>query len=537
MNSKTQPTLLLRNASAKDIPGIIELLTKAYPDMQPYKPETILGQINNWPEGHLVAVLDDEIIGYCATIRLSGEKALAKHSWREITGSGFGSTHDPQGDYLYGYEICVDPSKRRYRIGQRFYDARKQLCRSLNLNGIVLAGRLPQLHKKIKQVGSAENYVDWVKNKKLRDPVLSFQLKNNFEVSGLLEDYIPQDHESLGYAAHLVWKNPSLDHSLKTERKRFSQRPHTVRVATVQYKQRKISSFAEFQQMVSYFVDVVADYRSDFVLFPEFMTLQLLSIENEIVSPDKALRTLSKYTDDLNNFFYHLALKFNVNIIAGSHPTVRKNDEVYNTSYIYLRDGTVHEQSKIHPTPSERYWWNIKGDNKLTAINTDCGPIGVLICYDVEFPELSRHLVNQGINLLFVPFLTDERQSYQRVRYCAQARCIENQIYTIMSGNVGNLPNVHNMDIHYGQSCILTPCDFPFARDGIAADTTPNVETVAFADLRLDSLLEARNTGTVQNLSDRRHDLYSVVWHAKEMAKKTKTINQQVSTERLTPVF
>jgi predicted amidohydrolase len=90
---------------------------------------------------------------------------------------------------------------------------------------------------------------------------------------------------------------------------------------------------------------------------------------------------------------------------------------------------------------------------------------------------------------------------------------VENQIYVAMSGSVGNLPRVHNMDIQYAQSCILTPCDFSFSRDGIAADTSPNVETVAIADLRLDSLIQARNNGAVQNLKDRRHDLYSVKWH------------------------
>jgi predicted amidohydrolase len=118
------------------------------------------------------------------------------------------------------------------------------------------------------------------------------------------------------------------------------------------------------------------------------------------------------------------------------------------------------------------------------------------------------------MNILFVPFLTDERQSYLRVRYCAQARAVENQIYIAMSGSCGNLPNVPNMDIHYAQSCILTPCDFPFARDGIAADTTPNVEMVAFADLSLNALRTARQNGTVRNLKDRRHDLYSVQWRA-----------------------
>jgi hypothetical protein len=81
-----------------------------------------------------------------------------------------------------------------------------------------------------------------------------------------------------------------------------------------------------------------------------------------------------------------------------------------------------------------------------------------------------------------------------------------------MSGNVGNLPGVSNMDIQYAQSCILTPCDFPFARDGVAADTTPNVEMVAFADLHPATLRMARNSGTVQNMRDRRHDLYSVQW-------------------------
>ena len=82
-----------------------------------------------------------------------------------------------------------------------------------------------------------------------------------------------------------------------------------------------------------------------------------------------------------------------------------------------------------------------------------------------------------------------------------------------MAGNVGNLPRVKNLDIQYAQSCILTPCDFPFALDGIAADTSPNVEMVAIADLRIDTLLEARENGAVKNLKDRRHDLYSVVWH------------------------
>jgi predicted amidohydrolase len=189
-----------------------------------------------------------------------------------------------------------------------------------------------------------------------------------------------------------------------------------------------------------------------------------------------------------------------------------ENGDIRNVAYVFLRDGSMHRQDKLHPTPAERRWWNIKGGYGASVIQTDCGPIGVMICYDSEFPELARHLVNQGALLLFVPFCTDERRGFLRVRYCCHARAVENQCYVVTSGVVGNLPNVENMDVHYAESAILTPSDFPFARDGVAADTAPNTETIAIADLSLDDLLTSRQSGAVQNLKDRRFDLYRVAW-------------------------
>jgi hypothetical protein len=124
-----------------------------------------------------------------------------------------------------------------------------------------------------------------------------------------------------------------------------------------------------------------------------------------------------------------MALRYNINIIGGSHPTRMEDGDIQNVAYVCLRDGSVHEQEKIHPTPNEVYWWNIEGGDSIDAIETDCGPIGVLICYDAEFPELARRLVDEGARIIFVPFCTDSRQGYLRVRYCAQARAIENQCY------------------------------------------------------------------------------------------------------------
>ncbi|MGE3778988.1 MAG: carbon-nitrogen hydrolase family protein, partial [Pirellulaceae bacterium] len=332
----------------------------------------------------------------------------------------------------------------------------------------------------------------------------------------------PGDRQSLGYATHMLWRNPlASDEDERSPEIRGPLQDRTVRVATVQYQMRRLAAKEEFRQQVEYFVDVAADYKSDFVVLPELFTLQLLSLEHKALPPAEGIQRIAEYTDWFVETMRELAVSYNINIIGGSHPTRMENGDIHNVAYVFGRDGAVHAQHKIHPTPSEAYWWSIKGGDSIDVINTDCGPIGVMICYDAEFPELARHLVDQGAMILFVPFCTDERRGFLRVRYCSHARAVENQCYVVMSGVVGNLPNVENMDIHYAESCILTPCDFPFARDGIAADTAPNTETIAFADLKLADLYVARGTGSVRNLKDRRHDLYRVTWEDKTSGHKT----------------
>lgn len=508
--------LYVRNATLADIPGIIALSIRVYEGtgMYGYTKGPLTGQINTFSEGQFVAMLGDQVVGYCATFRIAGTVALAHHDWTSITGNGYASRHDPEGDWLYGMEVCVDPDCRGYRIGERLYDERKRLCQDLELQGVVFAGRLPSLRQRLNKYGSVEAYVEAIRNKEQKDAVLSFQLHQGFEIYGLIPHYLDADRDSLGYGVHLVWRNPKVPrHEGNEKPKRYGHRmPDTVRIGTVQYQQRPVASFDEFSDIVRYFVDVVSNYKGDFVVFPELFTLQLLSIEARRGSPAESFSAVTHYAERYRELMRDLALRYNINIVAGSTPFRDEDGTIFNMGHVFLRDGQVFTQPKIHPTPNETYWWNVRGGNRVSAIETDCGTIGVLICYDAEFPELARHLVDQGVSIIFVPFCTDERQSYLRVRYCCQARAVENQVYVVLSGNVGNLPEVPNMEIQYGQSCILTPCDFPFARDGIAADTEPNVETVAFADLRPETLITARNSGTVKNLQDRRHDLYSVNW-------------------------
>jgi predicted amidohydrolase/ribosomal protein S18 acetylase RimI-like enzyme len=512
---KTKARLEVRQAKLKDVPDIAELVRRAYVDLPPYTLGEIRGQLNNYRDGCFVAKLDGVIVGYCASMRLKANVAMSDHSWDEVTGNGFGSRHDPTGDWLYGYEMCVDPKVRGTRIGRRLYEERRALAERLDLSGIVFGGRMPNLanamRRKRNRAEGPQDYLEQVIDNKIHDPVLRFQLANGFEPHGILENYLPEDKRSKAFAVRMVWRNPYVDADAPRKH-RLPRDVESVRIATCQLQARAVSGFDEFMRHVEYFVDVAADYESDFILFPELFTLMLLSAEEKELSPMEAIEALSEYTPKIRQKLSELALNFNINIIGGSHPTRMEDGDIHNVAYVCLRDGSIHAQEKIHPTPNEAYWWNIKGGDSIDAIPTDCGPIGVLICYDSEFPELARRLVDEGARIIFVPFCTDSRQGYMRVRYCAQARAIENQCFTVLSGNVGNLPNVANMDIQYAQSCILTPCDFPFARDGIAAEASENVETLTISDVNLADLSWARAEGTVRNLADRRFDLYQIEW-------------------------
>ncbi|MDB2414879.1 GNAT family N-acetyltransferase [Rickettsiales bacterium] len=526
MNKIKKAKIELRNLQRKDFERVVELSCKVYGTNLGMTYEMLNGQVSQFPEGQFIVEADGEVVGHCATFIIKEEVALKDHTYSEITGGGFASRHDEDGNYLYGMEIAVDPDHRGLKIGQRLYDARKNLCNELSLKGIVFGGRMPNFSKKQKQVKTPEEYISQIMGKKIKDPVIGFQIRNGFNFIKILKNYMPFDKESGGFAALMLWENPMYSDQ-NTNLIQNNRNNNSVRVVSVQFQVRKVESFEEFSSQVEYFIDVASDYKADFVTFPEYVTIPLISIDKNKGSSSENIDKITDYTQQYVDFFREKAISYNVNIIGGTHPTKNKYGEIENVAYVFLRDGSVHTQAKLHITPSEKYWRNIEGGNSLGIIETDCGTIGVLVCYDSEFPELSRHLTDQGMKILFVPFCTDDKQAYNRVRYCCQARAVENQIYVVMSGTVGNLPDVANMDVNYGESCILTPCDFPFARDGVAATSIPNTEMVVISDLNISTLTASRKSGSVQNLKDRRLDLYRVTWQKEKtvISDKKKVIS------------
>ena len=468
-----------------------------------WKEHHIKSLINRFPEGQVVLKVNGQMAGCALSIVVNYSDFEGNHTYKQITGNYTFKTHTLEGDILYGIDVFIKPEFRGLRLGRRLYDYRKELCEKLNLKGIVFGGRIPNYHTYMDTLTPKE-YIEKVRKREIHDPVLNFQISNDFHPSRILKGYLEGDEASQEYAVLLEWDNIFYE--------KPSKKPMTIkkviRIGLVQWQMRSYKNFEELMQQVEFFVDAVSGYRCDFALFPEFFNAPLMA-ENNHLSEAEAIRELAKYTSQIVAKFSELAISYNINIITGSMPEII-DKHLYNAGYLCRRDGSTDRYEKLHVTPDEIKVWGMQGGSQLKAFDTDCGKIGVLICYDSEFPELSRILADEGMDILFVPFLTDTQNGYSRVRNCSQARAIENECYVAIAGCVGNLPKVHNMDIQYAQSMVFTPCDFAFPANGIKAEATPNTEMILIADVDIDLLRELNQFGSVRNLKDRRKDIFEV---------------------------
>ncbi len=277
-----------------------------------------------------------------------------------------------------------------------------------------------------------------------------------------------------------------------------------VRIAALQYLIRPIDTFEQFRDQVSAQVDIARDYRCQMLVFPEYFTIQLITLEEIDREPRKQVRTLAKQAPRFIEMMAQLARDSGLYIVAGTVPILDENDPdiVYNRCHVFGPDGNHVAQDKLHMTRWENEDWGVAGGNGVTLIETSFGKIAVAICYDSEFPEIARAAAREGCYILVVPSCTDDRQGFLRVRYCCHARAIENTMYVIHAGTVGSLPMVPAVSMNYGQASILTPSDFPFARDGILAEGNTNQEQLVIGEINLDTIRQARENGTVLPLRD-----------------------------------
>ncbi|MGG7618225.1 carbon-nitrogen hydrolase family protein [Bacillus coreaensis] len=279
------------------------------------------------------------------------------------------------------------------------------------------------------------------------------------------------------------------------------------RVSAVQYHLHTISSFEDFAAQCEHYIKTAQEFGSDFILFPEFFTTQLLSIGDKNGKP-LSINDLPKFTEKYVELFKKFASETGMHIIGGTH-VLERQGKLLNVAHLFYPDGRVEEQAKLHITPTEVEEWNMSPGDGLRVFDTDKGRIAMLTCYDIEFPEIVRMAKAKGADVIFCPSCTDDRHGFHRVRYTSHARAIENQIYVVLTGTVGSLPTVDFMRGNFGQAVVITPNDVPFPPQGIMVQGEINDDMIVTADLDLDLLYEAREKGSVTTWRDRRIDLYT----------------------------
>ncbi|WP_430510191.1 carbon-nitrogen hydrolase family protein [Gottfriedia solisilvae] len=279
-----------------------------------------------------------------------------------------------------------------------------------------------------------------------------------------------------------------------------------LRVSAVQYHLHTINSFEEFANQVEHYIKTAEEFSSDFIVFPEFFTTQLMSIGND-KGEALTIQELPNFTEQYRALFIKFAEQYKMHIVAGTH-VIRKGDRLYNVAHLFYPDGRIAEQAKLHITPTEVNEWNMSPGETFEVFETEKGKIAMLTCYDIEFPEIVRMAKAKGADVIFCPSCTDDRHGFHRVRYTSHARAIENQVYVVNTGTVGSLPTVDFMRANFGQAVVVTPNDIPFPPKGILVEGEINQDMIVTADLNLELLYQVREKGSVTTWRDRRIDLY-----------------------------
>jgi GNAT superfamily N-acetyltransferase len=300
--------------------------------------------IEKFPEGQVVIKINNKLAGCALSIIVDYAKFDDRHTYKEVTGDYEFNTHDPEGDMLYGIDVFIKKEYRGLRLGRRLYDYRKELCEKLNLKGIAFGGRIPNFHKYANEF-SPKEYIEKVKRQEISDPVLNFQISNDFHPSKIIKGYLSGDTESGEYAVLLEWDNIYYEKPLA----KAATMKRVVRLGLVQWQMRPYRNLKELMEQAEYFIDAVSGYRSDFALFPEFFNAPLMAENNHLKEAD-AIRELARHTEEIVQKFSELSISYNINIITGSMPEI-KDDRLYNVGYLCRRVGSVDRFEKNHVTP------------------------------------------------------------------------------------------------------------------------------------------------------------------------------------------
>jgi predicted amidohydrolase len=270
-----------------------------------------------------------------------------------------------------------------------------------------------------------------------------------------------------------------------------------ITIAAAQYPLTAFRSLQEYRSKITAWVEDAMRSLPDLIVFPEYGSMELCSLGNRGLDLQDSITAVSDLVPEITGLHSDLARKHGCVIITGSGPR-RKNTDTVNTAYVCGANGTVEHFDKLMPTPWEREPWHISAGRELKLFDISGVKVGLLICYDIEFPLLARALAEAGAQVIVAPSNTETEWGYWRVRTGAAARALENQIYTVQSPVVGHAPFCAACENNTGAAGFFAPPDRGFPPNGVLALGEMNKSQWLIEKLDLDLLAEVRQSGGVQ---------------------------------------
>ena len=271
----------------------------------------------------------------------------------------------------------------------------------------------------------------------------------------------------------------------------------TIKIAAAQYPLDELSSLIAYEAKITRWVEEAVAENAQLLVFPEYGAMELAAIGGHAGDVAASFDAVSALTVELDRVHSALAAKHSLTIVAGSGPW-RRPGSTMNVAHIFGPTGIKGAYDKIMPTPWERDPWNITGGRELKVFDIGVARVGLLICYDIEFPLLSRALAEAGAEIILAPSNTETERGYWRVRTGAMARALENQVYTVHSPVVGASAWSAACPANCGMAGILAPSDVGFPPGGVLALGEMNKPQWVYAEVDLDLIAPVRASGGVQ---------------------------------------
>lgn len=298
----------------------------------------------------------------------------------------------------------------------------------------------------------------------------------------------------------------------------------SVRVAAAQYCVDPLQDWAAIEAKLERWVEAAAREGARIQVFPEYSAFELFGVlerrQSERRSPDRhQLGSLPIPRDDRRitssivhvgqaiqplierylGLFASLAAKYRVYILAGSLPLMHSDGSLTNTAFLFAPDGTMSSQDKLVLTRWEREVWKMRGGTEVRVFDTEFGPIGIDICYDIEFPIVARRQAEARARIILAPCCCDSLRGYYRVRVGARARALENQAYVVQSPLIGSNDWLPSVGRCVGRAGIYAPPDLGPRENGVLAEGSGIDAVWTYADLDLRAVDRIRGEGVIAN--------------------------------------